>query len=208
MPSIQTLLSFIVAALLLGLIPGPDNLFVLTQSALRGRSAGLVVTLGLCTGLVGHSIAVAFGVAVIFQSSALAFSLLKFIGAGYLVYLAWQAFRAAAVHNCGMVAENIPWPRLYRRGIIMNITNPKVSIFFMAFLPQFADPANGSITMQILLLGGVFILVTMVVFGGVAFLAGTCGQWLTKSERSQKVLHRLAGGVFLALALKLALAER
>lgn len=83
----------------------------------------------------------------------------------------------------------------------MNITNPKVSIFFMAFLPQFADPANGSITVQILVLGAVFILVTIGVFGAIALLAGTCGQWFTRSQRSQKVLHRLAGGVFLALAL-------
>ncbi|MDY0190508.1 MAG: LysE family translocator [Desulfuromonas sp.] len=204
----QDLLSFIIAALLLGLAPGPDNLFVLTQSALRGRAAGLLVTLGLCTGLLGHSMAVAFGVAVIFQSSLLAFSLLKFVGAGYLAYLAWKAFRAAAVHNGEAGGENISLARLYRRGIIMNITNPKVSIFFLAFLPQFADPAQGSITLQILLLGGVFILVTIVVFGAIALLAGTFGQWLIRSQQRQKVLHRLAGGVFLALALKLVCTER
>jgi len=89
---IETLITFLAASILLALAPGPDNIFVLTQSALRGRSAGIVVMLGLCTGLIVHSSAVALGVAVIFQTSAVAFSALKFIGAGYLVYLAWQAF--------------------------------------------------------------------------------------------------------------------
>ena len=95
---IETLLTFFAASVLLAIAPGPDNIFVLTQSALRGKSAGLFVMLGLCTGLIVHSTAVALGVAVIFQTSALAFSALKFIGAGYLLYLAWQAFRPPRHH--------------------------------------------------------------------------------------------------------------
>jgi threonine/homoserine/homoserine lactone efflux protein len=137
---LETLAPFFAASVLLCLAPGPDNIFVLTQSALRGRSAGLAVMLGLCTGLVGHSTAVALGVAVVFQTSALAFSMLKFIGAGYLIYLAWQAFRAPATPIEASGSENLRLGKYYSRGIIMNITNPKVSIFFLAFLPQFADP--------------------------------------------------------------------
>jgi threonine/homoserine/homoserine lactone efflux protein len=208
MISHEALITFIGAAFLLGLAPGPDNLFVLTQSVVRGRMAGMMVTLGLCTGLIVHSCAVAFGVAVIFQTSALAFTVLKFIGAGYLVYLAWQILRAPADKVGSNAPGAISWRRLYVRGIIMNITNPKVSIFFLAFLPQFADPARGSIPVQMLMLGGIFIGVTIVVFGSIALLAGWCAQWLNRSERNQLRLNKLAGLVFLTLALKLATTTR
>ncbi len=208
MISPETFFTFFTASVLLGLAPGPDNIFVLTQSALRGRSAGIIVMLGLCTGLVGHSLAVAFGVAVIFQTSALAFSILKYIGAGYLLYLAWQAFRASAENIDGNENDDVSHWKLYRRGIIMNITNPKVSIFFLAFLPQFADPAKGPIWVQLLLLGGLFIVATVLVFGCIALLAGTLGVWLNKSPRTQTILNKIAGTVFLGLALKLATTER
>lgn len=204
----ETFFTFFTASVLLGLAPGPDNIFVLTQSALRGRSAGVAVMLGLCTGLIGHSLAVAFGVAVIFQTSALAFSSLKYIGAGYLLYLAWQAFRAAAETVEETNSTDLNHWKLYRRGIIMNITNPKVSIFFLAFLPQFADPAKGPIWMQLLLLGGLFIVATILVFGSIALLAGTLGQWLNKSPRIQIILNKMAGTVFIGLALKLAATDR
>ena len=205
---IETLLTFLAASLLLALAPGPDNIFVLTQSALSGRSAGIAVVLGLCSGLVGHSAAVALGVAVIFQTSAAAFTALKFIGAGYLLYLAWQAFRAPASRIGSKAGVHLNRWKLYRRGIIMNITNPKVSVFFLAFLPQFADPQRGPVWIQILVLGGVFIFATIVVFGSIALLAGTLGQWLNRSDRAQGLLNKVAGTVFLALALKLATAER
>jgi len=164
--------------------------------------------LGLCTGLIVHSIAVALGVAVIFQTSAIAFSVLKFFGAGYLVYLAWQAFSASVEKIQGKPDREVYHWKLYRRGIIMNITNPKVSIFFLAFLPQFADPSRGPIWLQLLMLGGLFILATILVFGGIALLAGTLGQWLNRSDRAQKILNRVAGTVFLGLALKLATTKR
>ena len=208
MLSIETLVTFFTASILLGLAPGPDNIFVLTQSALRGRGAGLLVMLGLCTGLIVHTIAVALGVAIIFQTSAIAFSALKFIGAGYLIYLAWQAFRASAEKIEGEPDVIVNHWKLYCRGIIMNITNPKVSIFFLAFLPQFADPTRGPVAFQLLLLGGLFIIATILVFGGIALLAGTLGQWLNRSDRTQKILNKVAGTVFVGLALKLATIKR
>jgi threonine/homoserine/homoserine lactone efflux protein len=208
MLSIETLITFFTASILLGLAPGPDNIFVLTQSALRGKGAGLIVMLGLCSGLIVHTIAVALGVAIIFQTSAFAFSALKFIGAGYLFYLAWHAFRASAEKIEGEPDVIVNHRKLYCRGIIMNITNPKVSIFFLAFLPQFADPTRGSVAFQLLLLGALFIIATILVFGGIALLAGTLGQWLNQSVRTQKILNKVAGAVFLGLALKLATTER
>ncbi|MGE0079849.1 MAG: LysE family translocator [Thiohalomonadaceae bacterium] len=204
----ETVLTFFTASLLLGLAPGPDNLFVLTQSTLHGRTAGLTVMLGLCTGLVVHSTAVALGAAAVFQTSPVAFTVLKFAGAAYLVYLAWRTFRARPAGISGGNGGGPGRGELYRRGVIMNVTNPKVSIFFLAFLPQFADPARGSVTLQILLLGGVFIVATILVFGFVAVAAGSLRNWLMGSERVQVILNRLAGIVFVGLAARLATAER
>lgn len=204
---LEALLAFFTASVLLALAPGPDNIFVLTQAALRGRKAGVVVMLGLCTGLIGHSLAVALGVAVIFQTSAIAFTVLKLVGAGYLLYLGWQAFRAPGEQIRYRDSTDKDFGRLYRRGIVMNVTNPKVSIFFLAFLPQFADPERGPVAVQLLLLGALFIAATILVFGAVALLSGTLGQWLNRSEVTRKTMNRLAGTVFVALALKLATAE-
>lgn len=204
---IDTAATFSVASVLLALAPGPDNIFVLTQSALQGRGAGLLVTLGLCTGLIVHTSAVAAGVAAVFQASRLAFTILKLVGAAYLLYLAWQAFRAgaSAIEDDGR--ERMGRRALYARGIVMNVTNPKVSIFFLAFLPQFADPARGPLALQLVALGGLFIAATLCVFGAIALAAGSVGGWLRRSARAQRVMNRVAGGVFLALAVKLATAR-
>ena len=204
----ETLALFFAASVALGVAPGPDNIFVLTQSALHGRLAGVLVTLGLCTGLIGHTAAVALGVAAVFQTSALAFTVLKLVGAAYLVYLAWGAFRAGATELSTADAPTLVGRQLYVRGVIMNITNPKVAVFFLAFLPQFADPAAGSLTVQMLLFGLVFIVATLLVFGAVAWTAGFLGEWLRGSARAQVVMNRVAGTVFLALAVRLAVSER
>ncbi len=203
----EVLTAFFMTSVLLALAPGPDNLFVLTQSALHGKLSGLLVTLGLCTGLIVHTSAVAFGVAAIFQTSALAFTSLKLVGSGYLLYLAWGAFRAPAIKVNTKVGGDQSRGRLYRRGIIMNVTNPKVSIFFLAFLPQFADPAHGSLTLQMIILGTVFILSTMLVFGIIALLAGMMGSWLARLDKAQIIMNRVAGIIFVGLALKLATTE-
>jgi len=205
---IETLAAFFMASVLLALAPGPDNIFVLTQSALHGKLSGLLVTLGLCTGLIVHTTAVAFGVAVIFQASALAFTALKLLGAGYLLYLAWGAWRAGATKINSGSGVGLSLGKLYRRGIIMNVTNPKVSIFFLAFLPQFADPARGSLTLQMILLGGVFIISTILVFGSIALLAGALGSILARSDRAQIVMNRVASLVFIGLALKLSTTQQ
>ncbi len=206
MPSLETLLGFFAASLVLAISPGPDNLFVLTLSTVHGRKAGLIVTLGLCTGLMVHTLAVTFGVAAIFQASDLAFMALKYCGAAYLLYLAWLAFRAKDVDGGNQDAPAAG--KLYRRGIIMNITNPKVSIFFLALLPQFTDPSKGSIAAQMVVLGGIFILSTLIVFGAVALAAGSISAWMLKSKRARVWLNRLSGLVFIALAIRLATISR
>ena len=204
----DTLLTFFSLSILLALAPGPDNLFVLTQSVQRGKAAGLVITSGLCSGLILHTTAVALGVAVIFQTSELAFTALKFVGAGYLLYLAWQAFHATTGNNGEVTGEGGEAWRLYRRGIIMNLTNPKVSIFFLAFLPQFADPQAGRMVFQLMLLGGLFMFATFLVFGGIAMLAGLVSEQFNRSARTQRILNWLAGTLFVLLAFNLILTHR
>ncbi|THF63804.1 LysE family translocator [Pseudothauera nasutitermitis] len=204
---LDVLLLFTAASLALAISPGPDNLFVLAQSALHGRRAGLLVTLGLCTGLFAHIGAVALGVSALLKTSALAFTVLKAVGAAYLLYLAWQAFRAGASGSTGADATPRPGWALYGRGIVMNVTNPKVAIFFLAFLPQFADPARGSVAVQIVLLGLAFLLSALLVFSLIATGAGYLGERLQRSPRAQIALNRLAGTVFVLLAGKLALSR-
>ena len=211
----DAMMAFFVAALLLSIAPGPDNIFVLTQSALFGAGAGMVTTLGLVTGLCVHTTAVALGVAAIFQTSALAFTLLKTAGAGYLLWLAWLSFRAGA--STAKIAQGDGGPAgaafpgymaLYRRGIVMNVTNPKVSLFFLAFLPQFCDPARGSVAVQVLILGALFMLATIVVFWTVAALGGRLAVWFNQSQRGQIIMQRVAGSIFVAMAAALLLSSR
>ena len=206
MPELNQLLVFFVSSVLLALAPGPDNLFVMAQSIQNGRAAGLLVTFGLATGLVVHTLAVALGLAALVQASSFPFTALKFVGAAYLCYLAFKAFRAGKSVSSESLA--VSRGNLYRRGIIMNITNPKVSLFFLAFLPQFADPSRGPVVPQLLLLGMVFILATLLVFGMLCMVAGGAGERLRRSERAQLVINRIAGGVFAVLAVKIVLTER
>lgn len=203
----ETIGLFLFASVALALAPGPDNLFVLTQSALHGRMAGLLVTLGLTSGLLVHTAAVALGVAAIVKTSPLAFTLLKAAGAAYLLYLAWMTLRAPAMALDGRGPPALSGRQLYTRGIVMNVTNPKVTIFFLAFLPQFTDPARGSPTLQVLLLGALFMISTLLVFGSIAWAAGFIGERLKRSARAQLAMNRIAALVFGALALRLALSS-
>jgi threonine/homoserine/homoserine lactone efflux protein len=207
MPSFETLVAFFGVSVLLCVSPGPDNLFVLLQSAMHGRRAGLLIVAGLCTGLIVHTSAVALGLAAVFAASETAFAVLKIVGALYLAWLAWQAFRAP-VETLPVGQARTGAARMYRRGVFMNITNPKVGIFFLAFLPQFVDPALGAVSVQVFWLGLTFIVATFLVFGAIACFAGVIGGFLKASARAQRVLNRVAGCVFLALAVRLALAQR
>lgn len=204
----DTLLTFILASTLLSFAPGPDNIFVLMQSALHGRKAGFLITLGLCTGLLVHTTLVALGVAALIMVSATAFLVLKLIGASYLVYLAIMAWRASASVVSTEKVRPLSYRQYYLRGILMNLSNPKVAIFFLAFLPQFARPEAGTVTVQLLVLGGLFIVVALVVFGLIAALAGWLAGPLGRSSRAQVLLNRLAALVFFGLAARLAFSSR
>ncbi len=200
----DSLMMFLVASTLLALAPGPDILFVLAQGISKGSRAGFMVTLGLCFGLIFHTTAVAMGIAVIFKTSEIAFMLLKWAGAFYLLYLAYLCFQDSSKSKIQTQMPQLSSLALFRRGVIMNVTNPKVSIFFLAFLPQFAKPENGSVTAQIFILGALFMMCAFVVFSGVAFMSGKIGEWFNKTTNGEVILNRISGTIFAMLALKLA----
>ena len=203
MLSLHTSLAFFSVSVLLALSPGPDNVFVLVHAAQHGVRAGVLVVLGLCSGLLFHTAVVALGLAAVLAASPLAFGVLKGVGAVYLLWLAWLSWRAPTGALEGQAVDGLSPRQTYTRGIVMNATNPKVAIFFLAFLPQFVDPALGPVQWQIVQLGACFGLATLLVFGGIAALAGRFGQRLRDSARAQHLLNRAAALVFAALALRL-----
>lgn len=202
-----TLFAFLCASVALTVSPGPDNIFVITQGITRGRKAAIVTALGMCSGISIHTTAAAFGISAIFYSSAVAFNLVKYAGAGYLLYLAFKTIR-----NSGSIAlaptESLPAGALFRRGFIMNVLNPKVALFFLAFLPQFVNPLSGGLPLQMILLGAVFMLQAVVIFSLIGWFSGTIGRQLLSKPHIAKYFDRLTAGVFASLGLKLALSER
>lgn len=205
----ETLLPFIIASIVLTLTPGPDILFVSSQSLLHGKRAGIMITSGLCTGLILQTLAVALGIAALIQTSPIAFNFIKYLGAAYILYLAWRAFsfEPDVLNTRRDKSISVSSFALYRRGIIMNISNPKVSIFFLAFLPQFADADHGSITVQILLLGAIFTLISLFIFTGVSIITENIAQHWQRSEKTQKSLYRLSACIYVCLALNLLFVE-
>jgi threonine/homoserine/homoserine lactone efflux protein len=174
----------------------------MSNSALRGWRIGLYTTLGLCTGLIGHTILVSIGVSVIFQTSAIAFNGLKIVGAFYLVYLAWLSIQNKEL-NLGKASQDSSNKSYYLTGVVMNLTNPKVAIFFLVFLPQFVNSNNHNVTSQIFLLGLLFICSAFFVFTSIAYLSSFLEGILKKSKTVNKNLNLLAAIIYIALAINL-----
>jgi len=200
--NLEVVIAFVAASVVLSIVPGPDNIFVMTQSALKGWRVGFFITLGLCTGLVGHTLLVAIGVSVIFQTSALAFNGLKILGACYLVYLGFLSLKNEEL-VLGESKEKSTNQSYYITGIIMNLTNPKVALFFLVFLPQFVEVNRDSFTIQILTLGFLFIMSALCVFTSIAFLGSFLERFLKKSKSVGNNINKLAALVYFALAINL-----
>lgn len=207
MPSLDSLTAFLAISILVTLAPGPDNLMVLGQSLARGRLAGFGLALGCALGCFTHTLWAALGVSAALASSPTAFLVLKLAGAAWLAWLGWQALRNAAAPRLEAAAARPaePWLRYLRRGFVANALNPKVALFFLAFLPQFVRPEAGAATLQMVALGAVFAAQTVLVFGAIALAAGSVGRVLARRPAAGAWLDRGAGLIFLGLALRLAL---
>ena len=162
---------FLSAAVLLTLAPGPDILFVITQSITRGKRAGIVFVLGLCTGLIFHIAAVSLGVSILIKESPTAFMILKICGALYLIYLGVKTFLSRKQATLTIGQQNNVMPKLYRRGILMNLLNPKVILFFLAFIPLFINTDADNKALQLCFLGLLFIIQAFIIFTAVALLS-------------------------------------
>lgn len=195
--------AFILASIMLTLMPGPDILFVLTQSITNGRKAGILIALGLCTGLIAHTTAAAFGISVILLKSATAFSIIKYAGAAYLIYLGIRAiYERDFTFEMGKKMTITPG-KLYRQGIFMNLLNPKVSLFFIAFLPQFVNTGEANSAWRMTLLGIIFIVQAIVVFTVVSILADMFSARFLRSTKITRYLKwvkaAILGGIGISL---------
>ncbi len=182
------LIYFIAASAALTFLPGPDILFVLTQSISQGKIAGIATATGLCTGILVHTSAAAFGISALIYKSALAFEIVKYAGAAYLLYLAWQALRESGeLVSSAPIRERNSFA-LYRRGIFMNVLNPKVALFFLAFLPpQFVNTGAGRVPMQMIFLGIVFLVQAWVIFSVISVFAGAIGEKIVQRRGNWEV---------------------
>lgn len=202
------LIYFIAASAALTLLPGPDILFVLTQSISQGKKAGIATASGLCTGVLVHTTAAALGISALVYKSALAFEVVKYAGAAYLLYLAWQALRESGEFTSSTPVQETDAFALYKRGIFMNILNPKVALFFLAFLPQFVNLKSGNIPIQMIFLGIVFMVQAWLIFSAISIFAGIIGNKIIQKPGIGKYINWGKAGIFTIIGVKLALSHK
>lgn len=203
----STLLYFLGASVALTIAPGPDNIFVMTQGIARGRKPAIVTALGMCSGISVHTTAAAFGISAVFYSSVVAFNVVKYAGAAYLLYLACRTLKDRSGMKLSS-ADDRGATALFKRGFIMNVLNPKVAMFFLAFLPQFVSPDAGHFPLQMLLLGLIFMVQAVIIFSLIGYFSGSIGSFILSRPRIAKYFDWLTVGVFASLGARLALAER
>lgn len=200
MPTIPTLLTFAVAAMLLIIVPGPNVIYIITRGIDQGRRAAVTSALGVDTGMLFHIGAAMLGLSALVSSSELVFNLVKYAGAGYLIWMGVHSIRARVTNlDVPVISRRASYRRVFAQGLIVNILNPKVGLFFVAFLPQFIDPARGSSTTQILVLGGVFVAIGLVSDLAYALASGSIGKWLGSRAAIARQRDRFAGVIYILL---------
>ncbi|WP_332698599.1 LysE family translocator [Halalkalibacter lacteus] len=203
-------LSFLGVAIVLTLMPGPDILFVIAQSISQNKKAGIVTGLGLCSGLTVHITAATLGISAIIYQSALAFAVVKYAGAVYLLFLAWQSFRERESEF--MVSKNsqktLKYKSLYKKGIFMNILNPKVSLFFLALLPQFVDKSLGYVHLQMFILGIIAMCQALVIFIGISVFSDKVRDLLLNNLFIAKRMNVIKGLLLAFIGVQIAFSEK
>jgi threonine/homoserine/homoserine lactone efflux protein len=210
MPSHSSLLGFIAAALIILLIPGPGVLYIVTRSLTQGHRAGLVSVVGLSAGALVHVVAATAGLSAILVASATAFGIVKLLGAGYLIYLGVRLLLSQPATDTAADVSAAPRSlrRLFTDGIIVSILNPKIAVFFLAFLPQFVEPHRGQVQQQILLLGLVYVGLALITDSGYALLSGYLRHWVGGRVMQGPVPRYASGVVYIGLGVGTALTGR
>lgn len=200
MPAIETLLTFSLAALLLSISPGPSNLYIMARSINQGHRTGFAAAGGMAIGSFIYVIATALGIAAIFLYSPVAYTLLKLAGALYLIFLGVQYFYFAAQGDSHTPTSRVhSIKQVFRQSIMVELTNPKTALFFLAFLPQFVDASLPSVTLQLLVLGSLYAVIALCSDLGVALLSGKLGNWLSKHPHFVRWQDRFSGSLLIAL---------
>ena len=202
------LVLFLTASLVVILAPGPDNILVLTRGISQGRHAAMVSAAGASVGLVCHSLLAAAGLSAILAQSAVAFAVVKYAGAAYLIYLGAGALLSREGFSVSGGKGTLRLRSVFAQGVASNVMNPKIAVFFLAYLPQFADPNAGSLAPQLLGLGLAFAALTWTVFSALGYFSGALGDKLIRRPRLADALRWVTGGVLVVLGLRLALPER
>lgn len=200
---IPNLIAFLIASVLLTLSPGPDIIYVLVKSMADGKKAGIILSLGLVSGILVHTTLVAFGVAALINQSELLFTLVQLLGAGYLLYIAFSIYRSEASFSLKAQSTTYSSKNLLKRGFLMNVLNPKVSIFFLAFFPNFVWNTSAYVEIKLYVLGLVFMLQALLIFSLVAFSAGKIANYIQQNERVLKIVKWVQIAVFVLIAFAL-----
>ena len=198
---------FLIASALLALAPGPDIVYVLTRAITQGRRAGFAAALGFATGVIFHTALAVVGVAALIRSSEFAFMLVRYAGAAYLIYLGVRTLMSQGDVRLGQGGADIALWTVYKQSVIGNVLNPKVTLFFLSFLPQFINMKAGHMEWQMALLGVLFMLQTVIIFGAIAFFSGAIGDRLRTNPAIANRLNIFAGVIFIALGIRVAWPE-
>lgn len=198
---------FLVASAVLTIAPGPDIVYVLTRGIAQGTRAGVAAALGFASGCIFHTVLAAVGIAALIRSSPVAFDIVRYAGAAYLVYIGVQALRHRSSFSIEGARDERTLATIYRQSVIGNMLNPKVTLFFLAFLPQFVDASAGHVGWQMAMLGAIFMLQTIVIFGAVAIFSGWIGDWVRRKPAIGERLNVFAGITFIALGIRVALPD-
>ncbi len=188
-------------------MPGPDNLFVLAQSITQNKKAGIATSLGLCSGLLVHISAAAIGISALLYQSSFAFTVVKLFGAGYLLFMAYEALKERNKTSTLKEQPSRTYLALYRKGIFMNILNPKVSLFFLALLPQFINHESGSPALQMLLLGLIFIIQALIIFFLISIYAGKLAKYITGNSTLLRRFNLTKAGLLTLIGIQIALSK-
>lgn len=206
MPAVSTVALFLLAALVLLITPGPAVMYIVARSMAQGKRAGLASVLGVQLASLSHVTAATLGLSALLATSALAFSVVKYLGAAYLISLGVRTLLAREDDHRAADPAPRRLSQLLAQGFLVNLLNPKTTLFFFAFLPQFVDPARGAVAGQILLLGALFVVLAFCTDGSYALLASRAGQWLKRRARFGRVQRYITGSVYIGLGMTAAFA--
>jgi threonine/homoserine/homoserine lactone efflux protein len=190
------------------LAPGPDMIYVITRGMAHGRRAGVLSAVGVVCGILVHTTAAAFGLTLILQTSAIAFLFVKFAGAAYLIYLGVNAWLDKSTFTLQASDSTATSGVLFWQGVLSNVLNPKIAVFFLAFLPQFVDRGSSQVTLQMVFLGLTFAVFGLCFLLVVGYSSGSLAGWLTRRPQYAQFFQRLAGGILVVLGIRLALTEK